>query len=274
MSGFEIGHANKYEDYSIGVIKRSDIKNAPYNPRKISERAKEKLKSYIRKYKLKSPLTWNKRTGNLVSGHRRLEVLDLLHGGVDYELTLAIVDEELNDEVRDNIFMNNPDAQGEFDGDLMGKILTEFPELDPKKDFGFEQVNIDFILSQAIEFDYDGFMKQTEEQKKMIDEIQKIEESKIEDKMEKRPQVTGDKLWDINKKYLDQRKELDNRGESRLPEKHDYTVMIVFNNNLAKWRFMELFGKKNTERTLSGSKFLETLADGVDLFEVEGLNES
>lgn len=69
---------SKFQAYDTETISRSDIKNAPYNPRIMDEKAKKRLKANIAKHGLVAALTWNKRTGNLVGGHQRLEQLDAL----------------------------------------------------------------------------------------------------------------------------------------------------------------------------------------------------
>ena len=76
---------SKYQAYETETIKRSDIKNAPYNPRIMDESAKKRLRKNIAKHGLVAALTWNKRTGNLVGGHQRLEQLDGLEKNKDYE---------------------------------------------------------------------------------------------------------------------------------------------------------------------------------------------
>lgn len=59
---------SKYQAYDTETINRSEIKNAPYNPRIMDEKAKKRLKANIQKHGLVAALTWNKRTGNLVGG--------------------------------------------------------------------------------------------------------------------------------------------------------------------------------------------------------------
>ncbi len=72
-------------------IHRSKIKNAPYNPRSIDDHARKKLHHNLKKKGLLDALVWNKRTGNLVSGHQRLSILDDLSAtGDDYTLDFAV----------------------------------------------------------------------------------------------------------------------------------------------------------------------------------------
>ena len=59
---------SKFQAFETETIDRSQIKNAPYNPRIMDKEAKNRLREGIRKHGLVSAITWNKRTGNLVGG--------------------------------------------------------------------------------------------------------------------------------------------------------------------------------------------------------------
>lgn len=69
---------SRYQSYETEVISRSQIKNAPYNPRIMGKEAKARLKRNISQHGLVAAPTWNRRTGNLVGGHQRLSQLDTL----------------------------------------------------------------------------------------------------------------------------------------------------------------------------------------------------
>ncbi len=114
---------NKFEKYEIVEIQRSDIRNAPYNPRKINDDAKRKLKKNIQEVGLLTPIVWNETTGNIVSGHQRISQLDTLCKGKDYSLRVAKVVLDEKTEKEQNIFMNNSHAQGEFDLDKLEDLF-------------------------------------------------------------------------------------------------------------------------------------------------------
>lgn len=65
---------------------------APANPRTISDDARRKLRDNLKRVGLLQPLVWNRRSGNLVSGHQRLSQMDDLMGTANYHLTVAVVD--------------------------------------------------------------------------------------------------------------------------------------------------------------------------------------
>ena len=132
----------KTETYTIQEISRSEIKNAVYNTRKITKEAREKLKKGLEKHGLVSPLTWNKRTGNLVGGHQRLKQIDDIEGSKDYTLQLAVIDVDEKQEKEINILLNNKAAQGDFDIDKLAEIIEDI-DYDAA---GFNADDIDDLL--------------------------------------------------------------------------------------------------------------------------------
>lgn len=112
-------------------IKRSQINLAGYNPRKITPEAKRKLKENLSKMGLMGGLVWNVRTGNLVSGHQRISILDADNNynsktkENDYDVFVTKVDLDEKDEKAQNIFFNNQSAMGFFDEDKLHEIMKE-----------------------------------------------------------------------------------------------------------------------------------------------------
>ena len=136
---------SKYQAYDTETISRDMIKNAPYNPRIMDEKAKKRLRKNIAKHGLVAALTWNRRTGNLVGGHQRLEQLDALEKTKDYDLTVCVVDVDEREEAALNVQLNNPSMQGEWDLDKLANMSEEF-DLDLSEDLGFTESDIDFMF--------------------------------------------------------------------------------------------------------------------------------
>lgn len=136
---------SKYQAYDTETISRDMIKNAPYNPRIMDEAAKKRLRKNIAKHGLVAALTWNRRTGNLVGEHQRLEQLDALEKTKDYDLTVCVVDVDEREEAALNVQLNNPSMQGEWDLDKLANMTEEF-DLDLSEDLGFTDTDIDFMF--------------------------------------------------------------------------------------------------------------------------------
>lgn len=165
---------SKYQAYETETINRSDIKNAPYNPRIMDPKAKKRLKKNIQKHGLVAALTWNKRTGNLVGGHQRLEQLDALEKNKDYELTVCVVDVDEREEAALNVQLNNPSMQGEWDLDKLANMVDDF-DLDMSEDLGFTESDIDFMFEGDDRFSQ---LFNTKESEDVRGDLEKVKEAR------------------------------------------------------------------------------------------------
>lgn len=120
---------------------------APYNPRVLDNPAKVKLRRGLAKFGLVETLVWNERTGHVVGGHQRLALLDEGHPGEDYELTVSVVNLDEVQERELNLLLNNLNAQGMFDEQLLADLL-QTEGIDPEV-AGFDQVDLQLILGDA-----------------------------------------------------------------------------------------------------------------------------
>ena len=135
------GKLSKYQKFEVEVISRGEIHGADYNPRVISEDARKRLKRMLAKHGLVQPLVWNRRTGNLVSGHQRLSQLDQLERSQDYDLQVSVVDVDEREEKILNVQLNNPSMQGDWDMDkLNGAESTENMKREASGEFYFTVV--------------------------------------------------------------------------------------------------------------------------------------
>ena len=165
---------SKYQAYDTETISRDMIKKAPYNPRIMDEKAKKRLRKNIQKHGLVAALTWNKRTGNLVGGHQRLEQLDALEKSKDYDLTVCVVDVDEREEAALNVQLNNPSMQGEWDLDKLANMAEEF-ELDLSDDMGFTESDIDFMFEGDERF---SELFESDEKEKIRNELQHVKDAR------------------------------------------------------------------------------------------------
>ncbi len=116
----------RFQEGEVRRMSRASFHGATYNPRRIDKPALRRLRDNVKRVGLLGPaIVVNLRTGNVISGHRRLEVLDTLEGKPDYFVDVTAVDWDDATEREQNVFMNSPDAQGQFDLDLLGKLLSD-----------------------------------------------------------------------------------------------------------------------------------------------------
>lgn len=148
------------------------MKNAPYNPRSISDAAKKKLRQGIERFGVVDYPVWNVRTGNIVGGHRRTEALDALAGSEDYTLWAQQIDVDDKTEKELNIFLNNADAQGDFDMDKLGAMFKD-GEL-TVENTGFDLGLVyEMFGDQLVEKEADALLKKAEEYKKIKENFKK-----------------------------------------------------------------------------------------------------
>ena len=112
------------------VIRRSIINFAAYNPRKKNTKVVAALKANFKKVGFLGGICWNKTTGNLIGGHKRLEAMDLIYNydgskEKDYNIKVEQIELDLKTEKEQNIFLNNKNVQGENDFELLAELLPE-----------------------------------------------------------------------------------------------------------------------------------------------------
>ena len=136
------------ENFVVETIHRNSLKGAPYNPRYIGDAEKRKLRAGLKKHGMVTPVTWNKRTGNIVGGHQRINQLDALAGTENYTLNAAVIDVSEEQEKELNILLNNTETQGVFDLEKLGALLK-----DPKIDIagaGYDHADLYRIFGDSV----------------------------------------------------------------------------------------------------------------------------
>ena len=144
------------------IIQKKEISKlnfAPYNPRvelKPGDAEYEKLKRSIKEFGYVELVVWNEKTGNVISGHQRLNVLKDLG---DKEIDCIVVNLDDKKEKALNVAMNK--IQGKWDKE---KLVTLLDELDGNEFdvtlTGFDAAEIDelmdeFYSKEAIQDDFD-----------------------------------------------------------------------------------------------------------------------
>ena len=213
---------SKFQKFEFGTINRSQIKNAEYNPRIMDKEAKKRLKKNLQENGLVSAITWNKRTGNVVGGHQRLEQLDALERNKDYALDVCIVDVDERAEAKLNVILNNPSTQGEWDLDKLAMMTEEF-------DLGFDEMG---FTKLDVDFMFDGDDRFSE-----MFETTEAEEVK---------------------KGLEAVKEARQAGKERMKERNsvDFYSVIVFEDEKAKADFYRKISVPISEEYLTVDKIL------------------
>lgn len=161
-------------------LNAKDIKKADYNPRTISEEEQEGLSNSIKEFDDISGITFNSRTGNLVTGHQRwtelnakkrqieLKRLDVEHEGSKafyaiYDgkkntgFILREVDWPSDKEIAANIAANSHALTGKYDTQKLG-ILIKKIDINLKNKLRMNKLELDLGLN----VDWHSDMEQVE----------------------------------------------------------------------------------------------------------------
>ena len=160
---------SRFQSFETETISRNEVKNAAYNPRLMDPESERRLRKGIRDYGLVAPITWNRRTGNVVGGHQRLKQLDALERSDDYSLTVAVIDVDEREEARINVQLNNPSMQGDWDFDKLAEMTEEFDLT--MEDMGFSKMDVDLMFDGDERFSELYDTPEVEETKEKIAEV-------------------------------------------------------------------------------------------------------
>lgn len=146
------------------IIKRSQINLNPCNPKVHTDADIKQQKANIKKVGLIGGIQWNKTTGNLIDGHKRVMSVDLIQGydgtpETDYDIKVEAVDFDEKTEKEQLLFMAK--SQDPIDYNLVAK---------------------NFSIDE-IDFNAAGFTEQDTEQIKMLqDDLEaSLKESGMDD---------------------------------------------------------------------------------------------
>lgn len=217
---------SKYQKFETRTISRSEIKNAEYNPRKITDSAKKKLRNNIKRVGLLDTIVVNKNTMNIVSGHQRIAILDSLERKKDYSLTVSLVDLTEKEEIEQNLFFNNSKAQGEYDTLALGELF-EYNDIDIECT-GFELSDLGIL---GVEVDLQS----------AYDEPEREEDKEL---LKLNNQVYND--------AHELRKAVSNYSKDENKSSNDVFVILTFSSDESKAEFLERLGFSANDKYLKG----------------------
>lgn len=252
-------------------IQRSQINFANYNPRKITPEARKKLKANLKRVGILGGIVWNEVTGNLVSGHQRVSVIDEVNkynsenNENDYLIRVEVVQMDEKTEKEQNIFMNNRNVQGDFDSDMLKDILTGIDySLAGLDDFDLNMLGIgDFDLNVTD----DIWRKEDilDDSLAVVDELTKIgTESRSIDR-------SIDFYEDSKENQIARHNEIQ-KIKDRISNQNSFEkdngmlsyVVLSFNTPTERANFMEAFGYGFDERYIDGNDFMNRVEFGIE----------
>ena len=145
------------------IIKRSQINFNPINPKRHTDRAVKLQEKNLKKVGFLGGIVWNKATGNLIDGHRRLMAMDLYYkydGANDYDVKVESVELDEQREKEQLTYMAVGNTKPDID--LIAKFIGDIEPI-KYQDLGFDDNQIRSILaftddSPMIEEPFEGMI--------------------------------------------------------------------------------------------------------------------
>ena len=226
------------------VIKRSQINLNPLNPKRHTEEAIKRQKKNLQKIGFLGGIVWNKLSGNLIDGHRRVYAMDLLYKydgskETDYDIKVEVceLDEKTEKEQLTYMAVGNTKA----DYDLIAKYASDIDIYN----VGLSDSDIKDILSFT-DTDIDAVTDSIDD---LILPVA-VEEEKAKP-VEKTAEGKKQHVKDIKEQVRDS-------AERRQADEEAY-IMLSFTNAENKQAFCDLFGIDVSDKFMKGEKLLEMM---------------
>lgn len=230
----KVKEAPKIKQSETVIIKRFQIK---FNPKNVKRHTEEGIKQQLKNFKnigYLSGIIWNELTGNLVSGHKRIQALDLFYKNtpdtpVNYDVKVEKVNLTEKQELEQLVYMDARSTNTGQDYDLLAVIL---PDIDYKlAGLTPDELNLISVESPLIDFNPQQEIKQD------FNELGKDYEQKKADVKAMKEKIKNNVQ--------------ENQGETY--------VSLSFNSHENKCAFMERFGFKSDLRFINGESFSDMI---------------
>lgn len=255
---------NFFENSVVKTFMRSQVHPADYNPRKIDDEGRKRIKASIKRFGVVGGIVVNEQTDNtIVGGHQKIFVLDEINHydpethENDYEIRADAVNVDLTREKELNILLNNPKVGGDWDWDKLREIM---PDVDYKA-VGFDEADLNMIGVD--------FMLQTEVEASMADELESLmrpvneqhqaeAQARREERMAAREaerEVNAQMEREARIAHMKDVKQQVREGANEKALNLDAYVTISFDTFKAKAAFCERFGYDAYTKFLKGEVF-------------------
>ncbi len=264
-------------------VMRSQINFANYNPRKISDKARKLLKANLKRVGLLGGVVFNRTTGNLISGHQRVGIIDEVNRynpdtkENDYPLRVEMVEMDEKTEKEQNLFMNNKQVQGEFDDDMLREVLQGIDYTNAGlEEFDLQLLGLgDQTVEQVI---YEPWNRAQQTGENLAEGEGKTIEQEFLAKIDEETRNTPEQrdidrstpfVFDTPENQIARHNEMDKIKE-RINNKASYFkdngtlsyVIVSFPSVATKERFMDVVGLDKFDKYIDGSKFLHFIEFG------------
>lgn len=223
----------KIKQSDIIEVMRSQINLNPYNPKRHSDKKIQEQKKNLLRMGLMGGITWNRKSGNLIDGHRRIKAMDLHYGydgtsATDYSVKVSVVDLDEKQEKEQMTYMALGNTKADY------SLIAEYlPDIDAVAagidDYDLSQIQSFIPAVEEIQVEsFDDLISKDEEKKTEPSDEEK--KAKIKEAKEKQKETAGDRYADLNA-----------------------YITISFDNANQKRDFCEMLGIPESEKFVKGT---------------------
>lgn len=217
----------------IVEVMRSQINLNPYNPKRHSDKKILEQKKNLLRMGLMGGITWNRKSGNLIDGHRRIKAMDLHYGydgtsATDYSVKVSVVELDEKQEKEQMTYMALGNTKADY------SLIAEYlPDIDAIAagidDYDLEQIRSFIPTVEEVQVEsFDDLISNDEEEKEEPSDEEK--KAKIKDAKEKQKEAAGERYADLNA-----------------------YITVSFDNAAQKRDFCEMLGIPESEMFVKGS---------------------
>ena len=181
------------------VIKRSQIHLNPYNIKRHTEEQVKLQKKNFRKVGFLGGVVWNKTTGNLIDGHRRIQAMDLLNKydgtpETDYDVKVEMVEFDEKTEKQQLAYMALGNSKADYN--LVARFIEDIDyadvglsESDYQQILHLNERTVDIPDVGMSSFD-DAFLSPVTE----LDDTDAVTTEEIVEQHENKPKMTAEEV--------------------------------------------------------------------------------
>lgn len=248
-------------------ILRSQINLNPFNPKRHTDKKVAEQKKNLQRVGYLGGITWNRRTGNLIDGHRRIKALDLYYGydgsrETDYKVKVEAVDFDEKTEKEQMTYMALGNTKADYQ--LIAEYLPDIDYLSAGIDeYDYEKICSFIPSTTEVEVEsYDDLLSDPEDEDAPEEDTESnaIEEDASEstDVASTSEELPEDTESERKAKVKEAKRKQMEAAEKKYEELNAY-LTISFENPDEKHYLCEMLGISVNEKYVKSSQILNLI---------------
>lgn len=240
------------KDSITKVIKRSQIKMNPYNPKRHTDEQVKLQKKNLKSVGFLGGIVFNETTGNLVDGHRRIKALDLINKydgtpQTDYDIKVEATQLTEKEELNQLTYMAVGNSKADYN------LIAQYaPDID-YSNVGLTQEQYSEIMALRQHETVDSIPNWDDDFQVQELEVTEKTNEEVQQEIQEKPKMTKEQV-------KAEKNKCDNIASNRHEEISFYAI-INFEDAEQKQAFCELLGIENESFiNLKGDKVSELLS--------------